>query len=372
MREREHFVYEYDDDSISDERTHESEYHDYDDTHDYDNSNEYGNEMARSAVERFLEAESVDTHTEPEHVHLQQEELPGSEDTKRSVPAAKLNNDEEYMNRLADARRERQRLREQNPVPKPAVRVNVERPRRSQPFVIDKPPADEDWTPMPADEFDSFRKRYSDPHVMAPREVKANERTRNTAAAPRRDADAPVEGPNPLRYMLFILSFGVLLLMALLAFNNRTLRLDIARHEAMATSANEYTAEVARLGLALDEYRADNAGLRNDVESLTAQLMELGYYTGTGYYNPDAPPPYGTPGRPADEAGYTPAEAPPPPPAPGPVVHIVERGQNLTRIANQHFGSSTPHYINLIVAANNLASPDDIFIGQELTIPARD
>ena len=372
MRENEHF--DYDDDNI-DERVRRSDYHDYHDT------NEYGNEMARSAVERFLEAETVDIPRDHRlapapplgHEDFPDEGFPEYEDTRR--PAPKFNDDEEYMTRLADARRERQRRREQNPVPKPAVRVNVERPRRSHPVVIEKPPADEEWAPMPEEDFNSFRERYSDPHVMTPKEneAKTPERTRKPAA--KRASDAPIDGPNPLRYMLAIIALGALVLMSFLAINNRNLRLDVARHEAAATSAGDYAADIARLRLDIDEYRAYIADLRSDNDAQAALLRELGHDSSAGYYDYDYP--YSsteeTPSRPADEAGSDaepPAQPPQQPPAQQ-VVHIVETGQFLSHVAFQHFGSSSLHYINLIVEANGLPSADTVYVGQELIIPPR-
>jgi len=277
------------------------------------------------------------------------------------------------MTRLADARRERQRRREQNPIPKPAVRVNVERPRRSHPVVIEKPPADEDWAPMPEEDFNSFRERYNEPHVMAPREAKAAERTRKPA--PKR-ADAPVDGPNPLRWMLAFIALGALVLMSFLAINNRNLRLDVARHEAAAASAGDYATDMARLRLDIEEYRAYIVDLRNGYNAQAEQLRELGHYPGAdpyyGYNDYPYSPTEETPSRPADEAGSEPEPpAQPPQQPPAQVVHVVQDGQFLSHVAFQHFGSSSLHYINLIVEANGLPSADNVYIGQELIIPPR-
>src|SRR5262245_34700843 len=48
----------------------------------------------------------------------------------------------------------------------------------------------------------------------------------------------------------------------------------------------------------------------------------------------------------------------------GNVIHIVQAGETLTSIAN-HYGVT----IDAIVAANKLASPDAIYVGQKLIIP---
>jgi len=344
VREHEHYGFEYehdDDNTAQKEKVHESDYINYTDTY------EYSNDMARSAVERFLESEA---EPEPE--------------AKRPPSTPKYDDEEEYMTRLADARKERQRRREENPVPKPAVRVNVERPRRSHPVVVHEPVAeavaDEEWAPMAEEDFNSFRERYSEPHVMAPREPRAGERPR-TAGARRRETDVPVEGPSPLRYMLGIILIGLLALMAFLAMNNRNLRLDLDRYQGLATDTTDSAVEITQLELALAASQESNAILQAELDAKAALLYEL---SPGGEYDPTD----NTPGRPGD--GYEPAL--PEPPAPEPVIHIVESGQMLSRIAFQHFGSSAQHYVNLIAAANGIENPNDIYIGQRLVIPVSD
>ena len=367
MREHDHYEYEYDD-RPQDERVQESVFDDYVE----DPSHEYGNEMARSAVERFLESESGDDVVSDylrKERPLHREEMPEPESVKRAKSTPKYDNDEEYMTRLADARRERQRRREQNPEPKPAVRVNVERPRRSHPVVVQEPVTDEEWAPMAEEDFNSFRERYSEPHVMAPREPKEpnpglGERTR-AAAAPRRGTEALADGPSPLRYMLAIIAVGVLILMSFLALNNRSLRLNLERYEAYAARVGEYAANASLLQLDNYAYRAAYASIAAELEAANAQLNAL---NNSGEYNP-YPPQDGTPARPDDEATNQP-DPPAQPPAPAPVIHIVESGQILSRIALYHFGNSGQRYVDLIVAANeNLTNPNDIYVGQELIIP---
>lgn len=50
-----------------------------------------------------------------------------------------------------------------------------------------------------------------------------------------------------------------------------------------------------------------------------------------------------------------------------PTTHKVEKGETLWAIAERYYGSG--YNISDIVSANNLKSPDDIEVGQELTIP---
>lgn len=369
VREYEHYEYKFDNDEeevIHEEDTNESDYFD-----DYADSHEYGNEMARSAVERFLESETSDDENDNKKMSKlpQQEDLLDPDNVKRTGLTPKYDEDEEYMSRLADARRERQRRSEKNPVPKPAVRVNVERPRRSQPAVVlDKPQADEEWAPMAEEDFENFRKRYSEPHVMTPRDTKTSERTRSTTSV-RRTSDV-AEGPNPLRYMLAFIVLGVLALMVILAVNNRNLRLDVARLETNAATVNNNAAELVTMSLERDYYQGEVASLREENTMLREQLG----YGNEEYDLPYTTDPEGTTtARPDDEAGTTSQTDIVPPPAPAPVIHIVQSGQVLSRIANYHFGSSAQRYIDLIVAANeNLTDPNDIYVGQELIIPVLD
>jgi len=366
------YEYKFDDDSIQDEGAREPDYFD-----EYAEPHEYDNEMARSAVERFLEAETADDDISEHNrksTHIRHDEMTEPEGIKRSTSAKKLDDDEEYMTRLADARRERQRRKEQNPVPKPAVRVNAERPRRSHSLAIEKPPTDEEWTPMAEEDFESFRKRYNEPHVMAPREAKAksSERTRKKTVS-RRSSERPTEGPNPLRYLLVAVALFVLGVMMVMAFNNRNLRLDVARLEASATGSIEDAAEIVSLSLAIEEYRHELASLQEDFDAQYNLLLEHGIIAGDDYVGDDYTPPVDTtPTRPEDEAEpppQPPAEPPPPPQPPAPVTHIVQQGQFLSHIAFAHFGSSATRYVELIANANNLAYPFPIQIGQELTIP---
>jgi murein DD-endopeptidase MepM/ murein hydrolase activator NlpD len=81
--------------------------------------------------------------------------------------------------------------------------------------------------------------------------------------------------------------------------------------------------------------------------------------------------PESPPMEPTDEpAQPPPSPAPPPPPsepAPGPAgltTYVVQRGDNLYRIALR-FGVS----LQALAAANNLANPNRIYVGQQLVIP---
>ena len=85
-------------------------------------------------------------------------------------------------------------------------------------------------------------------------------------------------------------------------------------------------------------------------------------YAGQRLVIPSTPAPAAAP-RPAAPA---PAAAParPAAPAPAPRVHVVVRGENLTRIAKR-YGVT----VAAIVQANRIANPSRIFAGQRFTIP---
>jgi|Deesub1362B_J571_1020462.scaffolds.fasta_scaffold01948_7 LysM repeat protein len=61
----------------------------------------------------------------------------------------------------------------------------------------------------------------------------------------------------------------------------------------------------------------------------------------------------------------TPSPTPPPVETPtGPIIHIVQPGENLFRIALKYNMS-----VNAIAAANDIADPNSIYVGQRLIIP---
>ncbi|HID62672.1 MAG TPA: LysM domain-containing protein, partial [Anaerolineae bacterium] len=77
--------------------------------------------------------------------------------------------------------------------------------------------------------------------------------------------------------------------------------------------------------------------------------------------------PTATPTSPPGVPTHTPTPTPTTPPGtPGaPIVHIVQRGENLFRIALRY--NTT---VEAIAAANGIRNPQLIYVGQKLTIPA--
>jgi len=132
-------------------------------------------------------------------------------------------------------------------------------------------------------------------------------------------------------------------------------------YRAQATQTDDFAAEFIMVQLERDSYREQVANLEADLEEARQQGP---------ISNDNDPDTQGdTPSRPIDETSGGDPAPPQPPNPPAPIIHIVESGQVLSRIANQHFGSSAQFYIDLIAQANNLANPNDIYIGQRLTIP---
>ena len=55
----------------------------------------------------------------------------------------------------------------------------------------------------------------------------------------------------------------------------------------------------------------------------------------------------------------------------GMIEHVVKDGDTLYQLSIDYYGSYTEDYVNLIMAANNLDSGDNIFVGQILKIPPK-
>ncbi|MCL2528150.1 MAG: LysM domain-containing protein [Defluviitaleaceae bacterium] len=387
MRDQEYYDFE-----GSEHNTDINEEHDYIDDSDPHNQ---GNEMARNAVERFLEAETSDYIAGYESrkkgridkgqgVSINPDDYPPAgytDDAWRPASPPSFEEDEEYMAKLANVRRDRPRRRESNPI-KPAVRVNAERRRRvPEPAARSevRTEAEVDWVSPGEEDYNTFRPRPAGPDIMSPpREASIKEpRPRGTVPVHRREPENTDdgEGPSPLRYLLAIVIVAVLGLTAFLAYDNRNLRRDVIVLEAQATEVDmnainlaSANVEIAGYRTTLAEYRAENANLRGQLESI-------------GGYEPpadepdtqDVSPVAGEPpSRPSDDT--PPVEEPPAqPPAAEPTIHVVQPGQVLSRIANIHFGSSAQVYVDLIVAANDsISNPNDIQIGQEIIIPPRE
>jgi len=379
VSDREYFGYDGDDnhhDTNTDHKTYGTE------------TDEVGtNEMARNAVERFLESETSDyiagyesrRRGRPERSERERRTIPPHSTEKGdgswgSITTASYDdNSDEYMARLANIRRDRPRRdKETTPTPNPAVRVNEERHYSTSTTTPDWPDeAETDW-PGAEDPY-SFKYR-TDETAITPREAMVKEpRPRGTVPVHRRDPahlDSS-DGPNPLRYLLAFMFVGVLFLMAILAVNNRNLRqnidtyrIQIARVEDNAVALELANLEIVALEETLDEYRLLN-------QQQDSQLEALGFGQGEEEELPLIEEDVASHSPPSSET--TPYEPEPPPPAaPEYTVHIVQAGETLSHIALRHFGSRAQTYIDLIASANNITNPSLIREGDRLNIPTRE
>ena len=335
-------------------------------------SNNYSvNEAARSATERFFESDPVPS----DYVAAYERKRPAARTPKAEEfhtggdwrTSSRYDADEEYMTRLADARRARQLRKEKAPAPNPAVRVNVEREHTSY---------DDDWVPPADEEFDTFRRRYTHDILSPPSEAEV--RPRQKVPVYRDDvppAIAPAaahhaEGPSPLRYLLAIVFVGILGIMTFLVVNNRNLRRDLDEYQARFAQVEDNTADVARLNVDIVSYQQQVTTLREDVARLELQLQHNGEDT---EYTPSPPDDTIAAARPPVEEDSDATTTPPPsPPEPEQTTHRVQQGDTLSRIANIHFGSNAQHYVDLISAANNITNPNNIRIDDVLIIPPRE
>ena len=167
-----------------------------------------------------------------------------------------------------------------------------------------------------------------------------------------------------------ITAFIIILLLMMIFLIHRTAvlseRLEEANVQLLSIPTLEQELNRARIDLegareALAAAEAENTRLTNlaPSDTLTDDLPEeaYGYEEGADY--------------PADNNVDAPAAVDPPAAAPpaAPRIHVVVRGDVLSRIANQFYGSSSPAYIQRIIDANNITDPDSIVVGDRLIIP---
>ncbi|MCL2362173.1 MAG: LysM peptidoglycan-binding domain-containing protein [Defluviitaleaceae bacterium] len=351
---------------------------------EYDNMDVGTNEMARNAVERFLESETseyiagYESRRRERPARLEREKrapravsssyVESQDDAWHSSSPA-YDGDDEFMTQLANIRRDRPRRdTEHTPTPKPAVRVKEE--HHHTPAMTEWTDSDVDW---PQPEEDTYRYRpLGEEAVISPREAYIKEpRPRGTVPVHRREpvrSDSGGDGPNPLRLMLAFMFVGVLILMAVLALNNRNLRRDIDTYRAQATRVDDNAVELQQANLTILEYRETIDEYRTRLEQQSSQLNALGHEQPE-----ESNPPMeedATHSPPSSETST--AVEPTPPPAPEQVIHVIVSGDTLSRIANRHYGSSAQFYIDKIAAANNITNPALIQLGDELIIPPRE
>ena len=172
--------------------------------------------------------------------------------------------------------------------------------------------------------------------------------------------------PSFMRGIIAAFTVMLLLMMVFLIHRAAVLsdRLEEANLQLLSIPALEHELNSVRIDLegareALAAAEAENTRLTNlaSSDTLTNDLSgENESYEGSADY-------------PANENADVPAAAEPSPQPGATRTHIVVRGDSLTRIANQFYGSSSPAYIQRIMEANNITNPDSIVIGDQLIIP---
>jgi len=316
--------------------------------------------------ERFQPPAEEDTRSREK---FEPEEAPPEVRRRRETATTRLLNDDE------------RRPPRRNPVPKPAVRVNVPSERRvrerpQSPQHQQHPPQQQQHPDMDEfdaaeehqdpDELDAFRRRYNSDELFSPprspnrpqRKGRPDVRT-NRIKAGDRDADAI----SPMRMVAVVGIVLVLVGISFLTFQMISLRSryavaqdDVTDLEARLSSAQ------AEHGIRLTEleYILANAHMENT--ELRTMLTELGH-------DPDNPLPPDENGRP----GIDLPDQPPEQATPGtqfPISHTVVSGDRISILAQRFYGNSSPATLEHIRAANNLNANFDIQINQVLTFPA--
>jgi len=362
------------------------------DPSDYKDS--YDEKMARNAVSRlFADDDSDDGNDDyrPPSVRL----------TPRGASSSEASDDDYYaaLNNNRQARGDRSRPMQTspavsaihkpdrpirtNPEPKPAMKARV--PVVREPIAarrverIEEP----DHSAPIEDDVNSFKARYTSRDALAtatnPGKSESDDRVLHpvgTRTRPRATPAPPSEYNayqviSPVRWVALAGVVLVLVLMIVLAFQNRSLRNE--RNELLAAAENAPPptpttgpqqdtgtpgADVIGLQLQINELNETIEIANGNIRILETWLRNRGYDP-EHIYNP--PPPETTPPP-------TTPDPPPPPPPPAYDVYTVVQGDSLSRIAQQFYGSSAEVHWRRIMEFNGLTS-DRISINQELKIP---
>ena len=294
-------------------------------------------------------------------------------------PASSADTDEDFFEAgIREARagreRDRERRRKSNPDPKPAVRATVPTTRRmTGPLPRRGEEAGHSTGSLPEDKYDTFRQRYNPDDLISagrggrPPARRGTPPPRGGSDNRGRDRDFDNDGgdPNLVRWLAV---GGVLVLLILLVI------MTVGR-----TSASRRYNEAAERIVSMEAAYAESNSLRRQVDSLEATLRtrdnritylenQLDQQDGTAATGDGAQ--QGTTGQ---DTGTTGTDEAPPNQDDFPRTHVVQAGQNLTRIARIHYGdgTGTENHLRMlhIAAYNNIAYPFNVSGGQSITIP---
>jgi len=366
-------------------------------------------EMARKAVGSLF-AENDDVPADKQEVKTERKAQDDEQDSKRSKWEAFIKENPDLDDDDGPIFPKSFSRTMPIPAPKPAVKVNASIPaasriparseRRQATDVIEPidlkagdkislvPPKEANREPQPkkkfvfvdddekkkaeADEFASFRQRYSERDAKAPYFQEEGPVKADKYAST--DGGAYVESGISAFMRGIITAFMVMLLvmMAFLVHRNIVLggRLD---------DAIEQLAGIPELQNDLTRARIDLELAGENTSALEAEIMRLEgiiAHGGLATTPVEGEGIEGTDGGEYTEEVHTnetdvsaTADTPDAPAAPAAQrIHVVAPGDILSRIAHQYFGSSSPENVRRIMDANNMTTYD-IFVGDELIIP---
>jgi len=264
-------------------------------------------------------------------------------------PPKQTGEDDFFETGIREARAARERRRQPNPAPRPAVRATVPTQRR---MAAPPPPRhDGDPTSMtpPEDAYDTFRQRYNPGELISParggrpvRNVPPVQGSERRPAPQHYDEDAV----NPLRYLLL---FGVIVCLGVFIFllvRLSSVRSDLADARAtiqtMQDESERYHLTAEQRDHWYDEYHRI---------SLEHEYLQLRYaqLSGAGTTDPGTQQP-GT----GDSDQPTTTEPPTTEP-PFPRVHVLQQGQTVSAVAEIHYGRRDWLLVLHILSYNNLS-----------------
>ena len=311
---------------------------------------------------------------------------------------------------------------QQAPLPRPALKVNPSvpaasrtpvRPQRPQAYEADMPRE----TPPPKtravrsryvfieeedDEFASFRRKYKERDRKPAKEIEKPQMWNDKPVMPRKmpessggsdpgfasaqagrlprrkrqpdevtyaDLTAPDEYVSfgmPGFFRLAIIGFTVILLlmMGFLIYRNSVLGGQLSDANELLLRLPELEAELTDALIDLEEANENLAAAEAEILVLSAQQQgpgtALGYILSDEVNGTDAP---------YDGQDVTDADVPAPAIPGAARIHTVVSGDNLSRIARQFYGTDSHANIQRIINANNIADPNNIYVGMQLTIP---
>jgi hypothetical protein len=267
---------------------------------------------------------------------------------RRETATTRLLNSSSGMPVPQEEERPTREGRRRNPVPKPAVRVNVQQEEHTT-----------------EENLDTFRRRYNSEELFSPprstnRPVRPGQQRdvrRDRARTTEREADTV----SPLRLIMAGSAIVILLIVSVLTFS-------LISANGRYRDASERIAYLELEVLAaVNQGELDNSGLRETVRTVEDQRDFYRNALSSAGINPHAPPPTVD-----DGTGPGPGQAATtqPPATAGyvlPLYHTVVRNNTLTSIARRYFGNTNQATINHIMAANGMSN-DRINIGDVLSI----